>query len=137
MSFKKIIWIATGTLALIVFAVIQVKAQPKYFTKTGKIVMFSAAPMENIEASNKSAVGLLDSKSGEFQFAALLKGFEFKKALMQEHFNSDYVESTKFPKSEFKGQVTNNSDINYTTNGSYPAKVRGKLTIHGVTKDVE
>ena len=56
---------------------------------------------------------------------------------MQEHFNKNYVESDKFPKSEFKGQVTNNSSVNYTTDGSYPVTVKGKLTIHGVTKDVE
>ena len=56
---------------------------------------------------------------------------------MQEHFNDRYVESDKFPQSEFKGQITNNSEINYTKDGSYPAKVKGKLTIHGETKDIE
>ncbi len=112
-------------------------AQGKFYTKNGKISFFSSTPLEDIAATNKSVVSLLDSKTGDLQFAALMKGFEFKKALMQEHFNARYVESSKFPKSEFKGQVTNNSEINYTTNGSYPAKVKGKLTIHGVTKDIE
>ena len=55
---------------------------------------------------------------------------------MQEHFNSDYVESDKFPNGEFKGTVVNNTEINYTKPGTYTAKVRGKLTIHGVTEDV-
>jgi polyisoprenoid-binding protein YceI len=113
------------------------KAQGKFYTKTGKISFFSTTSVENIEAINKSAVALLDTKSGDLQFAVLMKGFEFKKALMQEHFNKDYVESDKFPKGEFKGQVSNNSEINYTTNGSYPAKAKGKLTIHGITKDIE
>src|SRR5574338_9183 len=76
-------------------------------------------------------------KTGDLQFAVLLKGFEFKKALMQEHFNTDYVESDKFPKSEFKGQITNNSEINYAKDVSYTAKVKGQLTIHGETKDIE
>ena len=93
--------------------------------------------MEDIEAINKSVVTLLDTKTGDIQFAVLMKGFEFKKALMQEHFNKDYVESDKFPKAEFKGQVTNNSEINYTANGTYTAKVKGKLTVHGETKDTE
>src|SRR5689334_5658922 len=114
-----------------------VQAQGKFYTKSGKISFFSSTPLEDIAATNKSVVSLLDSKTGDLQFAALMKGFEFKKALMQEHFNTSYVESSKFPKSEFKGQVANNSEINYTTNGSYPAKVKGKLTIHGVTKDIE
>jgi len=65
-----------------------------------------------------------------------MKSFEFKKALMQEHFNSDYVESDKFPAGEFKGSILNNAEINYTTPGTYTAKIKGKLTIHGVTKDI-
>ena len=56
---------------------------------------------------------------------------------MQQHFNENYVESDKYPKGEFKGTITNNSEINYSKDGTYTAKVKGKLTIHGVTKDVE
>ncbi len=122
---------------LVAFSSFGVSAQGKYYTKSGKVSFFSATSMENIAANNKTAVCLLDTKTGDLQFAVLLKGFEFKKALMQEHFNSDYVESDKFPRSEFKGQITNNSTINYGANGTYPANVKGKLTIHGVTKDVE
>lgn len=123
-------------LALLLFSLIT-NAQDKFYTKTGNISLFSATSMENIEAHNKSTVVLLDIKTGELQFALLVKGFEFRKALMQEHFNNDYVESDKFPKSEFKGQITNNSEINYTKDGTYPAKVKGQLTIHGETKDID
>jgi len=112
-------------------------SQGKYFTKTGKIEFFSKAPLEDIEAKNKTVTAVLDSKSGAMQFAVLMKGFEFEKKLMQEHFNENYIESDKFPKAEFKGTITNNSEINYAKSGSYSAKVKGKLTIHGVTKDVE
>ena len=123
-----------GFLLLLSFAL---NAQGKFYTKSGKISFFSSTSLEDIAATNKSVVALLDSKTGDLQFAALMKGFEFKKALMQEHFNSDYVESNKFPKSEFKGKILNNGEINYTINGTYTAKVTGKLTIHGVTKDIE
>ena len=112
-------------------------AQEKFYTKSGKISFFSATSIENIDAVNKSVICLLNSKTGDLQFAVLLKGFEFKKALMQEHFNSDYVESDQYPKSEFKGQITNNATVLYTTNGTYPVNVKGKLTLHGITKDVE
>ena len=112
-------------------------AQSKFFTKTGQVNFFSKASLEDIEAKNKTVTAVVDSKTGAVQFAIQMKGFEFEKALMQEHFNAKYAESSKFPKSEFKGQITNNSEINYATNGSYMAKVKGKLTIHGVTKDVE
>lgn len=129
----------TGLILVVVFSLISVltNAQQKFFTKTGNVTLFSATNMENISATNKTAVALLDTQTGELQFAVLLKGFEFKKALMQEHFNTDYVESDKFPKSEFKGQITNNSEINYTKDGTYTAKVKGQLSIHGETKNIE
>ncbi len=112
-------------------------AQEKYFTKTGKINFISKAQIENIEALNRSVTAVLDTKTGNLQFAVLMKGFEFEKALMQEHFNENYVESHKYPKSDFKGAVVNNADINYSKDGTYKAKVKGMLTIHGETKPVE
>ena len=114
-----------------------VMAQGKFYTKSGRISFFSSTSIENIEAVNRNVVTLLDSQTGSLQFAVLMKGFEFKKALMQEHFNDKYVESGKFPKAEFKGQITNPTEIKYTVNGTYSAKVKGKLTIHGETKDIE
>lgn len=115
---------------------VSVKAQDKFFTKSGKIEFISNAPLEDIDASNKSVTAVLDSKTGSLQFAVLMKGFEFEKALMQEHFNDDYVESDQYPKAEFKGTITNNNEINYSKAGTYTAKVAGKLTLHGVTRDV-
>lgn len=121
----------------VLFLSLSIRAQDKYFTKSGKINFYSRASLENIEANNKSVTCVLDTKSGNLQFAVLMKGFEFEKALMQEHFNENYVESHKFPKAEFKGQVVNNGEIDYSKDGTYKAKVKGKLTLHGETKDVE
>ncbi|MGN6400165.1 MAG: YceI family protein [Flavisolibacter sp.] len=112
------------------------QAQDKYFTKTGKIEFSSRASMEDIDAKNKTVAAILDTKTGALQFSALMKGFEFPKALMQEHFNENYVESDKYPKAEFKGSVTNNANIDYTKDGTYTAQVSGQLTIHGVTKNI-
>lgn len=111
--------------------------QGKFYTKTGRILFFSTTTLENIEAVNKSVVALLDSKTGDIQFSVLMKGFEFKKALMQEHFNKNYVESHKYPKAEFKGQVINNAEINYGSDGNYPTTVKGRLSIHGQSRDIE
>lgn len=124
-------------LTMAILLSLSLAAQDKFFTKNGKILFSSKASLENIEANNKSATCVLDTKTGNLQFAVLMKGFEFEKALMQEHFNENYVESHKFPKAEFKGQVVNNSGISYTRDGVYPATVKGKLTIHGETRDVE
>ena len=119
------------------FAAIAIYAQDKYFTKSGDIKFSSKAPVENIEAVNKSVICVFDSKTGAIQFAVLMKGFEFAKALMQDHFNENYVESDKFPKGEFKGQLENASSLNLTQDGTYPVNVSGQLTMHGVTKDVK
>jgi polyisoprenoid-binding protein YceI len=112
------------------------KAQ-RFYTKTGKVNFFSKAPLENIEAENATATAILNTKDGKVQFSILIKGFEFQKALMQEHFNENYLESSKYPKSMFDGQVVNNADINYGTDGNYIATIKGMLTIHGVTKEIE
>jgi len=112
-------------------------AQDKYFTKTGKISFFSKAIIENIEAHNRSVTCVLDTKTGNVQFSVPIKGFEFERALMQEHFNENYLESDKFPRGEFKGQIVNNSEIDYTKDGVFQGKVKGKLTIHGQTNDIE
>ena len=112
------------------------QAQQKYFTKTGRITFYSSAPLEDIEATTKTAAAVLDAGTGALQFSVLMKGFAFKKALMQEHFNENYVESDTYPTGEFKGTITNNAQINYTKPGTYPANVQGKLTLHGVTKDI-
>ena len=117
--------------------VLDAPAQEKFYTKSGKIIFSSRATLENIEAHNKTVTCVIDSKTGNMQFSVLMKAFEFEKALMQEHFNENYIESHKYPKAEFKGQIINNSDINYSKDGTYKANVKGKLTIHGETRDVE
>lgn len=111
-------------------------AQDLRFTKTGKVYFDCTGGVEKIEATNKSVVCALDTKSGAVQFSLLMKGFEFEKALMMEHFNENYVESDLHPKSEFSGKITNNAEINYAKDGTYTAKVTGKLKIHGVTRDI-
>ncbi len=70
-------------------------AQDRYFTKTGKIEFYSKAELEDTEAKNKTVTDVLDLKTGAFQFSVQMKGFEFAKALMQQHFNENYVESDK------------------------------------------
>jgi hypothetical protein len=120
-----------------IFMAAALMAQDKYFTKSGSIHFVSKGAIETIQANHRSVTCVLDSKTGAVQFAVLMKGFEFKKALMQEHFNENYVESDKYPKAEFRGQIVNNSEIAYTKDGVYNAHVKGKLTLHGETKDVE
>ncbi len=106
----------------------------KMYTKNGQVSFFSSTPMENIKAENNQVLCLLNSQTGELQFSLLNKGFHFAKALMEEHFNENYIESTKYPKSTFKGTVADISKVNFSKDGSYPVSVSGDLTMHGVTR---
>jgi polyisoprenoid-binding protein YceI len=126
----------TSLVLLMTFGSMSLYGQ-RYFTKAGTIYFNASGDMEVIEATNKTVTSVMDIKTGAIQFAVLMKAFQFEKALMEEHFNENYVESSKFPKTEFKGEIINNKDINYGKDGSYPAKVKGKLSLHGITRDVE
>jgi hypothetical protein len=125
---------------LIVIAILLGSAasgQGRFFTKTGSISFFSKTDLEDIDAHNRSVTCVLDAKTGNVQFSVLMKGFEFKKALMQEHFNEDYIESDKYPKGEFKGQILNNESIDYTKEATHQVKVKGQLSVHGQTNEIE
>jgi len=130
---KKIILIAAAALLSMPSSLL---AQGKYFTREGNIYFTSTSTVEKIEATNKKVTSIIDTETGQIEFAVLMKAFEFEKALMQEHFNENYVESDKFPKAVFKGAIVNKGDVKWTTDGTYPVKVSGKMTLHGVTKDI-
>ncbi len=108
----------------------------RYLTKTGHIYFYSKTPFETIEAHNRQVNCALDVKSGMFVFKVLMRSFIFEKALMQEHFNEDYVESDKFPNATFIGKIDNVKEIAFNKAGTYNAKVSGTLTIHGVSRTV-
>jgi polyisoprenoid-binding protein YceI len=111
-------------------------AAQNYFTKNGAISFFSKTSMENIDAVNNQAVSVINSKTGDIKFSVNNVGFLFKKALMQEHFNENYIESAKYPKSTFSGKIADITKVKFTTDGTYPVTVSGSLTMHGVTKTV-
>lgn len=123
--------------ALILIVNTTMSGQDKYFTKTGRITFSGKSTLSGVNAENKTVAVVLDKKTGSLQFSVLMKGFEFKKALMQKHFNEKHLHTDKFPKSEFRGLLTNNASVKYNTDGVYPVTAKGKLSIHGETKDVE
>ena len=108
----------------------------KFFTKNGNISFFSTTSLENIKADNNQVMSVMNPATGEMQFSVLVKSFHFKKALMEEHFNENYLESDKFPKSTFKGTIADISKVNFSKDGTYPVTVSGDLTIHGITKKI-
>jgi hypothetical protein len=126
----------TTLLAIILLTASMANAQ-KYMTKGGTIKFFSETPMEKIEATNRQANSALDFSNGNFVFKVLIRGFEFEKALMQEHFNENYMESEKFPNSTFNGKITNIKDVNLEKDGVYKVVVEGDLAMHGVPNKVK
>ena len=125
-----------ATIVIFSFSFVSLQAQ-KYFSKTGEISFHSSTPIEDIEAISNSASTVFDLESGKIQWAVLIKSFEFEKALMQEHFNENYMESSKYPKGVFKGSVKNYESIDFTKDGLYEAEVTGTLEIHGKLNTVE
>jgi len=122
---------------LVLTGIVGVSAQT-FMTRTGKIYFNATTKSspEKIEAKNNEVACIVDSKTGEVRFQVLVKSFKFERQLMEEHFNENYMESDKFPKADFKGNITNVSEINFGKDGSYKTQVTGKLTIHGVANEV-
>ncbi len=123
------------TLGLILFTV-ALFAQDKVITKNGNINFEASVPaFEEIKAKNENVTCILNTKTGEIASLALIKGFRFKIALMEEHFNENYMESDKYPKATFKGTIIN-FDLSKLTTTYTEYTVKGKLEIHGKSKDI-
>lgn len=107
-----------------------------YFTKNGHISFFSKTILENINADNNQIISVLNTQTGLLQFSLLNNAFHFSKAKMEEDFNEDYMESSKYPKSTFKGIIENIDNIDISKDGTWNVQATGDLMIHGVTKNV-
>ena len=125
--------------ALVLGSAVSVSAQGKLFTKTGNISFDAEGSMQDVEeikAVSKTANCVVVSSTGAMEWSVLMKSFKFKNALMQEHFNENYVESSKFPKASFKGKIDDVAAVKWDKDGSYPVTVSGKMTCHGVEKEI-
>ncbi|HHZ81901.1 MAG TPA: YceI family protein [Flavobacteriales bacterium] len=109
----------------------------KFVSKNGHISFFSHTAVMDITANNYQVVSSIDVVTGKVVFSVSMQAFEFKKSLMQKHFNSDkYLDTKVYPKAKFIGQITNLDQIDFTTDGVYDATVEGTLNMHGVTNNV-
>lgn len=111
-------------------------AQEKMITKTGKVTFEASVPaFEEVKATNSGVTCVLNPKTGEIASLSLMKGYRFKLALMEEHFNENYVESNSYPKSTFKGKIEN-FDVASLTATAKDYSMKGKMELHGKTKEV-
>ena len=121
---------------MLLSACMALQAQKIYATKTGQIKFNASSPLENVVAVNNQVDSKMVDKTGQIIFSALIKSFKFENQLMEDHFNENYLESSKIPKAEFRGYITNASTIDFSKDGKYPITVDGTLTLHGVAQKV-
>jgi hypothetical protein len=107
----------------------------QWMTRNGNVEFFSATFVEDIEAQNEMVSGLL-AADGRFAFRVPILGFRFEKALMEEHFNENYLESTQFPNGTFEGTIAN-WDPNFESGTWHDVIASGTLTVHGIEKNRE
>ncbi len=118
-------------LLLILLLSSSIFSQSKYYTKSGSIKFEASVPLfEEVKANNNTVTSILDVKTGDIAVLALVKGFRFKVALMEEHFNENYAKSRKFPKATFTGEIHNFS-IDSLTDIPKLFHSTGELTFHG------
>ncbi len=107
------------------------------YTKSGEISFSSYTPLEEIYAINAKAVSVLNANEHSLDFSVLVKGFRFKNAMMQTHFNENYMESSTYPKAVFKSKNIAFDKLNFDVDGVYEVPVKGVLTVKDVDKEIE
>ncbi|MBX7109429.1 MAG: YceI family protein [Chitinophagales bacterium] len=117
-------------IVIALFCMNHAEAQDVFLSSSGTVSFFSETPVENIDATSNQVVGAVNVKTKSIFFKAKITTFAFKKALMQEHFNENYLESDKFPYSTFNGII--NEPVDFSKDGDYKVTVTGTLNLHGV-----
>lgn len=116
---------------------IDLNAQSKYETRTGKVTFQSKTAVEEFYSENNQVASILknDRDKKIIAFNVIMRSFKFEKALMEEHFNEKYVHSEKYPTAKFIGEIK--STVDFTKPGVYKnIKIDGALTLHGATKSI-
>jgi polyisoprenoid-binding protein YceI len=120
------------TMILLAWLTVNQAGQDIYACKNASINLYSSAPIEDIEANATNGVSVFNAGTGELDFSVPIRGFHFPKALMEEHFNENYMESDKYPKATFKGKIQEHPDL--SKDGTYPVTATGEFQVHGVTQ---
>lgn len=123
-------------MSILLLAIVTSSFGQKLATRNGYVKFFSAAALENIEAENNLVSSVLDLGTGNFAFLVKIKSFQFEKALMQEHFNENYLMSDEFPKATFKGAIENFEKLDFTKDGTFEATFKGTMKIKGTEKEI-
>lgn len=122
-------WLPLWTLVLITSLV---NAQHLFKSEEGQVKFFSDAPLEDIVATTTKAKVVMNDSTGDVAVLIPIKSFMFRKALMQEHFNENYLESDRYKDATFKGKLS--EQLTLKSGEQKNMDVSGQLVIHGVSK---
>ena len=124
------------TFSLIFLAILISSGQTKYRTEKGEINFNASTPLEDIDATNNEVNAIVELESGKFAAVMLIKDFQFRRKLMQEHFNENYLESDVYPKAYFSG-IIEGLDFSDSKSEELERIISGKITIHGVERPLK
>jgi hypothetical protein len=111
-------------------------AQEKMMTRAGIINFEASVPfLEEVKAKNEEVSAILTTKANDFSCVTKIRNFHFKMGLMEEHFNKNYLESSRYPKASFKGKIEK-FDLKDITFSAKEYQLKGKLEIHGKSKKI-
>ena len=119
----------------LIFCTSKITCQQLYTNKGQTIFDGSKESFEPIKAVNNNSVSLIDMNNGRIAALIYIKDFEFRLGLMQEHFNENYMYSSKFPKSTFEG-VIQNFNYDKLENNYTNFIIEGEIEIKGVKKNI-
>jgi len=90
--------------------------------------------VEIVEAVNNQVGAVIDLTQGVLAFQIQMRAFHFDIALMEEHFNENYVESEAYPKATFRGVFV---ELPSELSQQKEVVVKGVMDFHGVQKEME
>lgn len=128
------VWRSCALTVVLFLSALVTDAQTRFFAEKQSITFFSDGLVEDITAGNQKVTSIFDVLNGEIAYLMNVKDFQFVNKLMQTHFNEKYMESDKYPKASFQGKV---AGFNFSAGGTQQVRATGKLTMHGVTRDVD
>lgn len=124
------------TLIALILIAIATTAQEKMVSHIGITNFEASIPLfEEVKAINEKTTCILITKTGEITCWINIKDFQFKRDLMQDHFNRNYMESNRFPKAIFKGKIEK-FDLKNLSSELNQYQISGKITIKGRTKRI-
>ncbi|MEO0338166.1 MAG: YceI family protein [Bacteroidota bacterium] len=123
------------TLSLLCLLPCTILSQTSFYRViNGSVALTSSAPLELIKARSSRVQAIVDPTRRSFKFSIPINSFQgFNTDLQRQHFNTNYMESSMYPEATFVGNFIEGIDL--TTDGTHQVRAKGRLTIHGVSRE--